>query len=130
MDVDWICRDRTHPVGYKLSVIPFANGEPVAASDNKTAATDILTNADNSKCPSNCFRPVGMAFDQQGRLFMSSDATGEIYVVRKEQASQGGTATNGAPPPPTTSPSGTGRYTVTYSIWGFALILMSFLIVF
>ncbi|KAL8903440.1 MAG: hypothetical protein Q9207_003929 [Kuettlingeria erythrocarpa] len=121
--------DRTHPIGYKLSVIPFANGEPVAASDNKTAATDILTNADNSKCPSNCFRPVGIAFDQQGRLFMSSDATGEIYVVRKDQASQGGTTTNGAPPSPTTSPSGTGRHAATYSVWGFALISMSFLIV-
>lgn len=128
MNSDRMYRDRTDPVGYKLSVIPFANGEPVAASDNKTAATDILTNADNSQCPSNCFRPVGIAFDQQGRLFMSSDATGEIYVVRRDQASQGGTATNSAPPPTTTSPSGTGRY-ATYSIWGFALILMSSLIV-
>ena len=48
--------DRTAPVGYKLSVVPFANGQPVAASDNKTAAIDVLTNADNSKCPDSCFR--------------------------------------------------------------------------
>ncbi|KAL8929836.1 MAG: hypothetical protein Q9208_000980 [Pyrenodesmia sp. 3 TL-2023] len=120
-------RDRTEPVGYKLSVIPFVDGEPVAASDNKTAATDILVNADNSRCPSNCFRPVGIAFDQQGRLFMSSDATGEIYVLARNQASQDGTITNGAPLP-TTSPSGTGRY-ATYSTWGFTLVSMLWLIV-
>ncbi|KAL8719371.1 MAG: hypothetical protein Q9225_003628 [Loekoesia sp. 1 TL-2023] len=121
--------DRTNPVGYKLSVIPFANGEPVPAPDNKTAAVDVLTNADNSKCPQNCFRPVGIAFDQQGRLFMSSDATGEIYVVVRDQASQGntGTSTSGAPTP-TTSPSGTGRYTAR-STWGFVLSLTVFSII-
>lgn len=42
-----------------------------------------MTNEDLSVCPEQCFRPVGMAFDGQGRLFMSSDATGEIYVVVK-----------------------------------------------
>ncbi|KAI4141464.1 MAG: hypothetical protein LQ341_003513 [Variospora aurantia] len=91
--------DRTSPVGYKLSVIPFANGEPVAGPDNKTAAIDILTNADNSRCPTNCFRPVGIAFDQQGRLFMSSDATGDIFVVMRDQASQGSTALRDVHPP-------------------------------
>ncbi len=75
--------DRTDPSGYKLSVIPFANGEPVAAADNNTAYTDIFTNADNSACPDNCFKPVGIAIDKKGRLFMSSDATGEIYVLAR-----------------------------------------------
>ena len=75
--------DRSEPVGYKLAMIPFANGEPVAASDNKTSYTEIFKNQDNSRCPDNCFRPVGMAFDRQGRLFVSSDATGEIYVVSR-----------------------------------------------
>ncbi|KAL8818913.1 MAG: hypothetical protein Q9223_002553 [Gallowayella weberi] len=106
--------DRTNPVGYKLSVIPFANGEPVAASDNRTAASDILMNADNSKCPRNCFRPVGIAFDQQGRLFMSSDSTGEIYVVVKDQTSQGSTGSSSGSTPPTAPPaSGTSRLTVS-----------------
>lgn len=117
-------RDRTSPVGYKLSVIPFANGEPVAGPDNKTAAIDILTNADNSRCPTNCFRPVGIAFDQQGRLFMSSDATGDIFVVMRDQASQGstGTTTTSGVPSPTAPPTGTGRR-VTYNLWGFLLVL-------
>ncbi|KAL8942748.1 MAG: hypothetical protein Q9216_001496 [Gyalolechia sp. 2 TL-2023] len=108
--------DRTDPVGYKLSVIPFANGEPVAAPDNKTAAVDILTNTDNSRCPQNCFRPVGITFDRQGRLFMSSDATGEIYMVMKDQSSQGNTATStGASQP--ASPSSGARQNAAYSIW-------------
>lgn len=45
-----------------------------------------MTNADNSKCPDSCFRPVGLALDDQGRIFMSSDATGEIYILAKTNA--------------------------------------------
>lgn len=87
-------------MGYKLSVVDFngTTGDPLAKSDSNTAALDILVNADNSKCPKNCFRPVGVAFDSQGRLFMSSDASGEIYVVMKEN-------TNNST---STSPTGTG----------------------
>ena len=74
--------DRSEPVGYKLSVIAFDGaGQPTEPSTSTTAARDIVANADNSKCPDACFRPVGLAFDSQGRLFMSSDATGEIYAV-------------------------------------------------
>ena len=80
-------RDRTEPVGYKLSTIAFASGSPVAASDSLTAAVDIMANADNSKCPDQCFRPVGLALDSKDRVFMSSDATGEIYVLAKTVAS-------------------------------------------
>lgn len=81
--------DRSNPIGYKLSVIPFATGEPVAAANNNTATTDILANANNAVCPNNCLRPVGIAIDGQGRLFMSSDASGEIYVIVKDQVSNG-----------------------------------------
>jgi hypothetical protein len=82
-------RDRTVPIGYKVSRTDFANGEPIAAANSKTSSTDIFANADNSVCPKNCFRPVGIAFDEQGRMFVSSDATGEIYVVVKEQSATG-----------------------------------------
>ena len=74
-------RDRSQPVGYKVSLIDFADGEPVAASTSTTSCIDVFTNADNTKCPGACFRPVGMTFDSQGRLFVSSDASGEIYVI-------------------------------------------------
>ena len=73
--------DRTDPAGYKVSVVEFANGEPVQPSNSTTGAIDIVSNQDNSKCPDGCFRPVGLAWDSQGRLFMSSDSTGEIYVI-------------------------------------------------
>lgn len=68
-------------------MVAFENGEPVAASDNTTAALDIFANVDNDACPDNCFRPAGLAFDTQGRLFMTSDATGEIYVIARESMS-------------------------------------------
>lgn len=43
----------------------------------------ILWNPDNSRCPNGCFRPVGLAWDPKGRLFMTSDRSGEIFVVGK-----------------------------------------------
>ena len=51
-----------------------------------TAALDIFTNVNNTVCPDACFRPVGIAFDSQKRLYVSSDATGEIYVVMRDEA--------------------------------------------
>lgn len=80
-------RDRTDPSGYKVSTIAFTDGEPTAPADSNTSYTDIFANADNSACPGNCFRPVGIAFDTQGRMFVSSDSTGEIYVVVKDEIS-------------------------------------------
>jgi glucose/arabinose dehydrogenase len=77
--------NRDDPVGYKVSVVEFADGEPVDGRNSTTAATDIVSNADESVCPDNCFRPVGLAWDGNGRLFMSSDSTGEIYVITREE---------------------------------------------
>jgi len=97
--------DRTDPVGYKLSRIPFSNGMPVAAPDNNTATTDIFYNVDNSACPGNCFRPVGIAFDKQGRLFVASDASGEVYVVVRDEAASGNATSTGSSPSSTSSSS-------------------------
>jgi len=102
--------DRTAPVGYKLSTIAFANGSPVAASDSTTALTDIFSNQNNSNCPGSCFRPVGLARDGQGRIFMSSDATGEIWVLLKTGAPSSTTSapssTTSASPTATQTPNG------------------------
>ncbi|KAF3082516.1 hypothetical protein TWF569_004066 [Orbilia oligospora] len=74
--------NRSPPDGYRVSVIPFgSNNQPVASFDSMTGYRDIMTNPDNSKCPSSCFRPTGLAFDAAGRLFVSSDSTGEIYLI-------------------------------------------------
>lgn len=89
-------------------MVPFENGNPVASPENKSAAVDILANADNSACPKRCFRPVGIAFDRYGRLFLSSDATGEIYVVTKAQVSpltDGNSTTNSPPDTDSSSPA-------------------------
>ncbi|KAF2120882.1 soluble quino protein glucose/sorbosone dehydrogenase [Lophiotrema nucula] len=92
------------PIGYKLSVIGFENGSPTESANSSTAAIDIVSNPDLSQCPDNCFRPVGLAWDSQGRLFMSSDSTGEIYVVVR---TDGGSA-NEASPSSGLPPSATG----------------------
>jgi len=78
--------NRNGPVGYKVSSIPFTNGEPAADADSTTASIDFMTNGDVNKCPDQCFRPVGIALDIQSRMFISSDWTGEIYVVTKSES--------------------------------------------
>ncbi|KAK1775377.1 soluble quino protein glucose dehydrogenase [Copromyces sp. CBS 386.78] len=82
--------DKADPVGYRLSAISFdsSTGEPtVSAENSRDALKDIITNQDNSVCPDKCFRPVGMAFDSEERLWMTSDSTGEIYVLLKKEDS-------------------------------------------
>ncbi|KAL8660626.1 MAG: hypothetical protein Q9202_006371 [Teloschistes flavicans] len=84
--------DRNGSVGYKVSKVDFAHGSPVKTpSQSHSAITDIMSNVDVRKCGQivpyvwnkDCFRPAGLAFDKAGRLFMSSDETGEIWVITK-----------------------------------------------
>ncbi|GJC77265.1 hypothetical protein ColLi_00103 [Colletotrichum liriopes] len=75
--------NRPDPVGYALTAVEFSNGEPVASSDSTNALKTIMYNKDLSACPGQCFRPVGLAWDSQNRLFMTSDSTGEIYILRQ-----------------------------------------------
>ncbi|KAJ4296663.1 hypothetical protein N0V90_006711 [Kalmusia sp. IMI 367209] len=87
--------NRDDPIGYKLSYIAFDGaGSPVAPSNSSNSTIDIVSNGDLSKCPDECIRPVGLAWDSEGRLFMSSDATGEIWVVTRED---GGSAEDASP---------------------------------
>jgi glucose/arabinose dehydrogenase len=111
--------DRTAPVGYKLSTIAFANGSPVAPSDSTTALTDIFSNQNNSKCPDSCFRPVGPARDGQGRIFMSSNATGEIWILMKTVAES---LTTVASPTVTQTPNGAASV-IKYNIRGLLAML-------
>jgi hypothetical protein len=68
-------------VGYKISRVIFENGMPTADRHSTSATEDIFVNSNSDGCPSKCFRPVGLALDQEGRLFVSSDSTGEIFVL-------------------------------------------------
>ena len=104
-------RNRDSPIGYKLVFLQFdGKGSPTALANSNTAAVDVVSNANLSACPDSCFRPVGLAWDAQGRLFMSSDSTGEIYVVTKADGSgvadvSRATTGNGSSPSPSTSSS-------------------------
>lgn len=86
-----VYRDRDSPDGYQLFAVPWsgATGEPIAGSTSDTSWSPILSNPDLTKCPNSCFRPVGLAWDSKGRLFMTSDTTGEIFVIT---ATDGGSA--------------------------------------
>ena len=57
------------------------DGQPTEPSTSTTATVPIMQNTNVASCPNSCFRPVHMAFDKAGRLFMSSDQSNEIYVL-------------------------------------------------
>ncbi|ODA76348.1 hypothetical protein RJ55_08194 [Drechmeria coniospora] len=80
--------NRQPPKGYRLSRVTFADGFPVKAKDSQDAEEKIMWNADETQCPRMCFRPVGLALEPDGkRLFMTSDSTGELFVMTGFQAS-------------------------------------------
>ncbi|CZT15713.1 related to L-sorbosone dehydrogenase [Ramularia collo-cygni] len=79
--------NRENPAGYKLAAIPFnpATGMPTADPNSRDGYLEIMANEDESKCPDECFRPVGLEWSAGGeQLFMASDATGEIYIVYRD----------------------------------------------
>ncbi|KAJ4155305.1 hypothetical protein LMH87_000559 [Akanthomyces muscarius] len=82
--------NREDPVGYRIASVAFKDGQPTAGKDSMDAAVDVLTTKDLSNCPDNCFRPVGLAWDSKGRLWFSSDSTGEIFVMQHDSSSGGG----------------------------------------
>lgn len=86
-----------NPVGYLIGQVAFnaATGMPTEASDSTSAISDVIRNTDDSSCPSSCLRPVGMAIDGQGRLFFSSDSTGEIYVLVKSSSATSTSSSTG-----------------------------------
>lgn len=76
--------DRTPPDGYRLSRVAWnpQTGQPVAnVTSGASAAENIMINSNLSACPGKCFRPAGLAWSPSGKLFMSSDATNEIWVI-------------------------------------------------
>jgi len=73
--------NRNPPDGYRVERVEFKGGKPVAPLSSQGAGVPIMENPSTGRCPNGCFRPVGLDFDSKGRLYMSSDSTGEIYVI-------------------------------------------------
>ncbi|KAF1912392.1 cellulose binding iron reductase-like protein [Ampelomyces quisqualis] len=89
--------NRAPVTGFKLVAVSFKLGEdgqytPVEPLTSTTAAKDIFYNPRVESCQGNgpsyssgCFRPAGLAWDSQGRLFMTSDTSsnGELWILGK-----------------------------------------------
>ncbi|KAI1267054.1 soluble quino protein glucose dehydrogenase [Xylariaceae sp. FL1019] len=79
--------DRDPPTGYKVVAVPFtkhAEGyyAPIFAPWSTQNSIEVFYPPDESQCSSSsCIRPVGLAFDAKSRLFVSSDTSGEIYML-------------------------------------------------
>ncbi|KAK4186195.1 soluble quino protein glucose/sorbosone dehydrogenase [Podospora australis] len=71
--------NRNPAQGFRVMRVDFKDGQPVADVSSRTAQIPVMENTGN--CPNSCFRPVGLAFDAKGRLYVSSDTSGEIYVI-------------------------------------------------
>jgi len=67
--------------GYSVVTVPFKSFKPEAAQTDTRAAKELLWPADIGECPGKCFRPVGIAFDSNGRMFVTSDTTKELIVL-------------------------------------------------
>ncbi|KAK1831081.1 soluble quino protein glucose/sorbosone dehydrogenase [Podospora conica] len=83
--------NRDEPVGYDLGVVRFdaGTGEPVDGPESREAVVQVLGNKDVKGCPGSCFRPVGVVVEEEGgRVFMTSDSTGEVYVVKRREAGE------------------------------------------
>lgn len=78
-----VIKNRSPPDGYRLSKINVdpATGMPTEPSTSNTAAINVMSNPNNGNCPSRCFRPVDLAFDGKGRLFMTTDSSNEVWVI-------------------------------------------------
>ncbi|KAI0416509.1 soluble quino protein glucose dehydrogenase [Xylaria grammica] len=79
--------NRQPPTGYKVIAVPFAQGPdgsyaPTAASWSTRGSIDVFYPPDETQCSSStCIRPVGLAFDAAGRLYVTSDASGEVFFL-------------------------------------------------
>ncbi|KAI0027750.1 soluble quino protein glucose/sorbosone dehydrogenase [Vararia minispora EC-137] len=75
--------DRTPPTGYGVIRL--------STPDAPNSTYTFLIQASNlTSCPETCIRPVGLAFGKDGRLYVSSDSSGELFVLG--QTTQGDTA--------------------------------------
>ncbi|KAJ7608744.1 hypothetical protein FB45DRAFT_945822 [Roridomyces roridus] len=67
--------DRSPPTGYGVVHAPF----PFEGSDYSF----LIQATDLTSCPGSCIRPVGLVFSSSGVLYVSSDSSGELFMIEK-----------------------------------------------
>ncbi|KAH7357665.1 cellobiose dehydrogenase-like protein [Pyrenochaeta sp. MPI-SDFR-AT-0127] len=83
--------NRNPSTGYKVIDVPFSKGPngfgPSAPLQSTTGWIDILWNDNVEQCSTTqCFRPVSIAMDGFGRMYITSDsgAEGEMIILGKD----------------------------------------------
>ncbi|KAI0348128.1 hypothetical protein BDW22DRAFT_1350278 [Trametopsis cervina] len=73
--------NRVPPTGYGVVRVPFANSRPIASRFSNSGYSFLVQATNLNTCPGTCIRPVGLVFSSDGRLFVTSDSSGELFVV-------------------------------------------------
>jgi len=78
--------DRKPPTGYGVVNVPF----PIKKVSSTPLGYSFIVQAkDLNSCPGSCIRPVGLAFSADGKLYVSSDSSGELFVIERSQFTTG-----------------------------------------
>ncbi|TEB28505.1 cellulose binding iron reductase [Coprinellus micaceus] len=90
---------RAETLGYKVVAIPGTYSEAggwiptLDLTASKRGTTDIFFNHNETECRGGCFRPCGMAFAPNGDLYVSSDTSGEVFLLKPPPAAGPATLT-------------------------------------
>ncbi|EJD43586.1 soluble quino protein glucose dehydrogenase [Auricularia subglabra TFB-10046 SS5] len=101
--------NRQPPTGYKVVYVPgrvASDGawSPVEAVTSNAGYLDLLWNPNINVCPTQCFRPTGLAWSPDGRrLYVASDASGEIVMLSRSETGVTSTGTTTTTTPTSTS---------------------------
>ncbi|RDB18555.1 L-sorbosone dehydrogenase [Hypsizygus marmoreus] len=70
------------PSGYGVVRVPFIHGLTPPNVDYSF----VIQAMNLTTCPGDCIRPVGLAFGEDGKLYVSSDNSGELFVLQRKIA--------------------------------------------
>ncbi|KAJ7292675.1 hypothetical protein C8J57DRAFT_4053 [Mycena rebaudengoi] len=66
--------NRSPPTGYGVVHVPFPLDQTYSF---------IIQATNLASCPGSCIRPVGLVFSGSGALYVSSDTSGELFVIER-----------------------------------------------